>query len=174
MEKMKQLLENVQHRQMDFIQHHHLQDLLLFRVSPKISRGENYKGLPWLILDHPRISIGGGLVFIRTMFWWGQFFSSTLQLSGQFKKQFEKNIMNSYESLSAFYIGLGDDPWAHHFDPTHYRLIGTMTHSEFKDRCLEADHLKIATHIPVQEWEFADELLMKNWEFLVKQSGLIP
>lgn len=37
-------------------------------VSPKISRGEQYKGLPWLVLDHPRWFGRQSVFAIRTFF----------------------------------------------------------------------------------------------------------
>lgn len=42
--------------------------------APKISRGENYKGLPWLVLDYPRCFGQQDVFAMRTMFWWGPFF----------------------------------------------------------------------------------------------------
>jgi hypothetical protein len=54
----------------------------LFNTSPKISRGEYYMGLPYVILDYPRESKDQNLFFIRSMFWWGNFYSSTLHISG--------------------------------------------------------------------------------------------
>ena len=62
MQKMKSLLEEVQEQQLIFARtylKHHQE----FIVSPKISRGENYLGLPWLILDYPRVSNGNNLFF---------------------------------------------------------------------------------------------------------------
>ena len=44
-------------------------------IPAKISRGENYLGLPWLILDYPRLFGKEDQFAIRTMFWWGHFFS---------------------------------------------------------------------------------------------------
>src|SRR5947209_18206936 len=46
-------------------------------VSPKISRGENYLGLPYVILDFPRVHRSGYMAFISSMLWWGNLFSST-------------------------------------------------------------------------------------------------
>src|SRR5688572_33065082 len=72
----------------------HVQEVLLPQApsfiqatspSPKISKGENYKGLPYVILDYPRIAKAQDLFFIRSMFWWGQLFSSTLQVSGSYR-----------------------------------------------------------------------------------------
>jgi hypothetical protein len=57
-----------------------------FSPSAKISKGENYRGLPYAVLDYPRIAGGEDLFFIRSMFWWGHFFSSTLQLAGAYKE----------------------------------------------------------------------------------------
>src|SRR4051794_24734884 len=57
-------------------------------LHPKISRGENYRGLPYVILDFPR-NFGKEDVFaIRSFFWWGNFFSITLQLEGSFFNQY--------------------------------------------------------------------------------------
>src|SRR4051812_46777397 len=85
LEKVRRLLEEVQEAQLQVIKNNQWQDHPLFQLSPKISKGENYMGLPYLILDHPRIAQPEGLFFIRTMFWWGRFFSSTLQVSGLYK-----------------------------------------------------------------------------------------
>jgi hypothetical protein len=55
--------------------------------SPKISKGENYKGLPWVMLDYPRFFNREDAFAIRTMFWWGHFFSVTLHLKGAYLPQ---------------------------------------------------------------------------------------
>src|SRR5690349_18207930 len=84
LEKIRQLLARVQEEQQAFAASHGLHSDP-FDISPKISRGENYLGLPYIILDYPRKSGGDGICFIRTMFWWGHFFSSTLHVSGSYR-----------------------------------------------------------------------------------------
>src|SRR5438270_12291819 len=83
LEKMWLLLEGVQNamqrRASTFSNPH------IFQTPPKVSRGENYLGLPYLVLDYPRIFQQSDVFAIRSFFWWGNFFSSTLQLSGHFK-----------------------------------------------------------------------------------------
>src|SRR5436190_19310256 len=64
-------------------------------ISPKISKGENYLGLPWLMLDYPRYFDKENIFAIRTMFWWGNFFSTTLHLSGKYQSQYLQDILNS-------------------------------------------------------------------------------
>src|SRR5438105_15186190 len=66
------------------------------RVPPKISKGENYRGLPYLILDYPRLFEKENILAIRTMFWWGNFFSITLHLAGSYKKQHEEKCIQVY------------------------------------------------------------------------------
>jgi hypothetical protein len=75
LQKIKSFLEGFQLKQQDIIQRYlsHLPEEVL-KISPKISRGENYKGLPWLVLDNPRYFQHNNIFAIRTMFWWGKFF----------------------------------------------------------------------------------------------------
>ena len=55
MQKARLLLENLQQLQQEHIQSHRKKfPAEIFIPSPKISKGENYKGLPYLVLDHPR------------------------------------------------------------------------------------------------------------------------
>src|SRR3954447_26685572 len=76
-------------------------------IPPKISKGENYLGLPWLILDYPRISSPERFFFIRSMFWWGHFFSSTLQVGGEYKKTVKVKLQDNLEGLSAKDYSIG-------------------------------------------------------------------
>jgi hypothetical protein len=52
----------------------------------KISKGENYNGLPYLILDFPAMYSKENIFAVRTLFWWGNFFSISLHLSGEYCK----------------------------------------------------------------------------------------
>ena len=110
LEKMKALLEEVQEKQFDFVKKNNLTDEV-FKVSPKISKGENYLGLPYLILDYPRYSSENNFFFIRIMFWWGKFFSCTLHLAENSKKRFSEKIQDSHSQLQNFYVSTSEDQW---------------------------------------------------------------
>ncbi len=87
-QKIKTLLEELQNGMIEHTKNHsEIFSNDVFYVSPKISKGENYLGLPYLILDYPRYFKQHDIFAIRTMFWWGHFFSTTLHLSGLFKTQ---------------------------------------------------------------------------------------
>lgn len=141
----------------------------VFSIPPKISKGENYLGLPYVVLDYPRLSGGGDLCFIRTMFWWGNFFSSTLQLSGVYKKDHLNEIVSSYQLLSGenYFVGTGSDPWHHHFEETNYRKIDSLAKETFSTIVHEKPHIKIAAKWPLKEWDLAATRLYKSWELLI-------
>lgn len=166
LDKTRMLLEIVQLQQEEYLETHRPANIA-FDKGPKISRGENYLGLPYLILDHPRQSAPDDLFFIRLMFWWGNFFSSTLHMSGRTLSQKREKIISSYEILALHYIGINEDPWVHHFEENNYRKVGDMSRAEFETCCTKASHLKIATRWPLSQWHEAPEFLFEHWKFLL-------
>ncbi len=93
--------------------------------SPKISRGENYRGLPWAILDYPRVFSRDEVLAIRTMFWWGHAFSVTLHLKGSYKELFLPVIRRRRAELAGagFHIAVGEDEWRHELVPENYQPL---------------------------------------------------
>ena len=140
--------------------------------SPKISKGENYRGLPYVILDYPRIAKGEDLFFIRSMFWWGHFFSSTLQVSGVYQQRFEKRIAKGYETLKErdYFVGINTDPWVHHFEEDNYKIIGSLTKEAFIVVLEESPHIKIAASWTLDKWDSAANKLVESWKLL---AGLV-
>ena len=97
--------------------------------EPKISKGENYKGLPWVMLDYPRVFGKEDVYAIRTFFLWGHAFSVTLHLKGIYREQFLPAILARRAELAAagFGIGISDDEWAHeHTQETYAPSLGEM------------------------------------------------
>jgi hypothetical protein len=69
--------------------------------SPKISKGEQYEGLPWVMLDYPRNFSGQDAFGIRSFFWWGNFCSITLQLSGRFQEKYAPAIEYYFQTVDS-------------------------------------------------------------------------
>jgi len=172
LKKMKVLLEEVQEMQIDFVRKNNFTNEI-FKVSPKISKGENYLGLPYLILDYPRQSFENNFFFIRTMFWWGNFFSCTLHLANNSKEIFRERIQQSYLPLRNYYIGVNDDQWAHHLQETNFNKIATMEKEKFEETCESFDHIKIAGKLSLAEWQNASSELYENWKFFLSVCGLV-
>lgn len=128
-------------------------------IPPKVSRGENYQGLPWLMLDYPRIFTKDNTCAIRTMFWWGRCFSITLQLAGSYKTRFENMIAASREQLKDAWICISNEAWEHHFGPENYRPVSETDEVSFRDIILQKDFLKISYKIPLHDPEMAMTVL---------------
>jgi hypothetical protein len=176
MQKIKGLLEEVQQNQVSFTQKHNLiSETGLFSVPSKISKGENYLGLPYIILDYPRISSPERFFFIRSMFWWGHFFSSTLQVGGEYIKPVKENLQDNLKKLLAngYYLGINTDPWIHHFKENNYIQIGAIKRDEFHNITDELNYIKIAAKWPLSDWNLAANNLYNSWELLLNLSGLI-
>jgi hypothetical protein len=133
----------------------------LTRSSPKISRGENYKGLPYLVLDYPRVFDRENIAAIRTMFWWGNFFSVTLHLSGIYKKNAEQKLMKLWQTLQdrGFYICIQDEQWEHYFEKDNYRPLNEVSKEEQFDLVYNKPFIKLANKVPLTEWDDAPRQL---------------
>jgi hypothetical protein len=142
----------------------------VFQTPPKISKGENYKGLPYLVLDHPRYFDKKNSCAIRSMFWWGNFFSITLHLAGKFKDQFEQKIISSLPQLKedGFFFCVNDEEWEHHFEEDNYVSLEGMNSDNFRLHIKQKKFLKLAHKIPVQNWDDAVELLAGKFSCLLK------
>jgi hypothetical protein len=144
----------------------------LFKTSPKISKGENYKGLPYLILDYPRYFDQENICAIRTMFWWGNFFSITLHLSGMYKKRAEQKIISSYEVLKkdGCYCCVNDNQWEHHFESSNYKPLTEISPTGFKESISNNHFIKLANKISLQSLENAEDILLS---FFKEMTGLV-
>ncbi|RYY81499.1 MAG: hypothetical protein EOO15_24360 [Chitinophagaceae bacterium] len=143
--------------------------------SAKISKGENYLGLPYLVLDYPRSFDSRNIFAVRTLFWWGHSFSSTLHLSGAWKDLFAHDIVEAHGLLSQhnYFIGINEeDPWQHHFEEDNYRAIALMNAGAFSDRVERAEHLKIAAEFPLRDVHFVAEDLLLSWQRLLEVCGM--
>jgi hypothetical protein len=170
MQKTRSLLEDLQALQQEFLSAgSQLIPPVAIAVSPKISKGENYGGLPYLILDHPRYFDKENVFAIRTMFWWGNFFSATLHLSGSFKNDFSAAIISHYPFLATndFYACVHDEEWEHHFENNNYKPVSEMKAGEFEKLVRDKSFIKLAQKIPLEKWEDARELLLKSFRELI-------
>jgi len=158
LQKVKQLFSNLQSKQQLILQGVVSLQQDFINSSPKISKGENYKGLPWLVLDYPRLFEKESFFAIRTLFWWGNFFSTTLHLSGKYKIACREKIFGSFEYLQQkkFCVCINKDQWEHHFDKDNYKAIAGMDPGEFEEITNKNSFIKLAKKIPLDQWKDAD------------------
>jgi hypothetical protein len=169
--KIKSFFEEIQVGQLNILKNYasNLPEEVL-KISPKISRGENYKGLPWLVLDNPRFFQHNNIFAIRTMFWWGNFFSITLHLSGNNKTEVLKKLSSNILLLREkdFNIYTGTKEWEHDMDPNSYKKLSAIAENELQKIFSANDFLKLAIKFPVDSLEATEDKLLRNYELLVK------
>jgi hypothetical protein len=93
--------------------------------SGKISHGENYLHFPYQVLDYPAHFDQTNILTLRTMFYWGNFFSVTLHLQGTCLDQFRDKLQVNFSRLlnQGIYIGVGAGPWQYHYGDDNYLLL---------------------------------------------------
>lgn len=141
--------------------------------SAKISRGEQYLGLPWVVLGYPRIFTRGNMLVIRTLFWWGHSFSIHLIISGGWKKQYFKALVSGIEMgrINNWYVCIHPSEWHHYFESDNYIELTCDSIRAAQDH----PFIKIAAKIPVHHWSEAPAFLRQQYlnlvQVLTHQSG---
>lgn len=126
----------------------------LFNRRGKISRGENYKGLPYIILDYPATFQKKGVFAFRTLMWWGHEFSFTFHLSGNYFDQYFEQLFSSLNEFeNGTRICINTAQWEHHQQPDNYIELKTFLQSnENKPEFFTAKRfLKLSKVIPFTE-----------------------
>ena len=170
LQKIKSFLEEIQSQQINILKNYADQlppDIL--KVSPKISRGENYKGLPWMVLDNPRHFEHNNIFAIRNMFWWGNFFSITLHVSGRYKMFIQEKIFQKdLKSLNKDYlIYTGNDEWEHRIEQEVHKSLRAVDKKEFESIISKQAFLKITLRIPIAPLRTIEDKLIAGFKDVI-------
>jgi hypothetical protein len=111
---------------------------------PKLSRGENYRGLPYRVLDFPRYAAGEDLFLFRSMFWWGHFFSFTLHVQGRYWEKMKGALAQAGFPAGVF-VCIDDTPWEYHYGPDNYLPLDEAE----RDTVLAKPFLKLSLALPL-------------------------
>jgi len=120
--------------------------------SGKISKGENYRGLPYYMLDFPRRFSKEGTFAFRTMFWWGNFFSATLHLSGKYLERRRQVLLANLENIrsSQAYICVNNTPWEYHYGSDNYQSATQFDSPQLQSLFTTNSFLKISYYWPLE------------------------
>ncbi|MEP6684581.1 MAG: hypothetical protein ABJA35_15025 [Parafilimonas sp.] len=135
--------------------------------SPKIYKGENYLTLPYVLMDHPRVFSKDDVFAIRSFFWWGNYFSITLHLSGKYLQLFKNSIQQKLNNaiIYDYFICVNDEQWQHHFEETNYKLLKEIDSAQ---EHLNKPFFKIAKQLSLQKWNDAEDFYLKNYTSLLE------
>jgi hypothetical protein len=121
----------------------------------KVSRGENYNGLPYQVLDHPRYFHSKDVLAFRVMCWWGNYFCHTLHISGKFLQVNKMRYLQNLGGLKnrGLFLGINKDPWKYEFNQQHYRALSTLSDQQIQQSIEQTGHLKISAQFPLDRWK---------------------
>ncbi|MBC8034582.1 MAG: hypothetical protein H7Y03_10575 [Chitinophagaceae bacterium] len=156
---------------------HHYSDLLAMHaanagsevtaIAPKIYRGESYRQLPYVMMDHPRFFKKEDVLAIRSFFWWGNHFSIHLVLGGRYKLLYEKNILKQVRLgiMDGWYVNSTNDPWQHYFEPDNY---GMIVNGSLPAIASDGIYLKLAKQHSLKDWQHAETFFLQSFDHLVR------
>lgn len=128
-------------------------------TNAKISRGENYQDLPWVMLDYPRYFNQENAFAIRTFFWWGNFISIHFLVQGKYVLPIKNALLSQKNLHENWFICHHQNPWQHHFEADNYLPISHFT----KEQIAKLQFIKLAKKIPLQEWDNIEIFLQENF-----------
>lgn len=142
----------------------------IFIKDPKIYKGENYKSLPYVMLDYPRYFDKEHTLAIRTFFWWGNFFSINLQLSGKIKNEVTPYLMAHFLKLQQndYWICTNNNPWQHHFEEENYVPIKELTTAQFATLLNRELFIKIGKKFPLQQWDTVAPFIEQSFKEMLE------
>jgi hypothetical protein len=142
----------------------------IFELSPKISRGEQYLELPYVMLDYPRVFSRDAVFAIRSFFWWGNYFSLTLHLKGAYKEMFGPRIKQRLDVLSNnnYWVNASEEEWAHNVAEEHYVLLKKPGGGDLEETIARGSFLKLVVKWPLQQGNAIEPLLKEQFSMLLQ------
>lgn len=136
-------------------------------VSGKIFKGEQYRQLPYVMLDQPRYFKGEDIFAIRSLFWWGNHFSIHLLLSGKYRLAYEAHILQQVKQglIDDWFWGIGPTPWEHHFEPDNYLPVGQLRKEP--DSLTTVNYIKLAKYHPLSDWKSTGDFYRTTYKHLL-------
>ncbi len=129
----------------------------------KISRGENLLGLPYLVMDYPALFSKEKIIAIRTLFWWGNFFSISLHLSGL--EISPKRVLPwlQYFNDHGFSINASGKEWNHDFDRDGFEPF-TNNHTDYANKIATNGIFRVSYKTSLIDWVYARQALLYSFE----------
>jgi len=135
----------------------------------KIFRGENYKGLPYVVLDYPRLFSTQSVFAFRTMFWWGHEFSFTLHLQGNAWEKRKHLLVKNLSRLMnrELYICVNETPWQYHFGRENFVPIDEYRANSGRGDLEQLPFLKLSSRLDIRRFESLEQEAGNTFKMLM-------
>jgi hypothetical protein len=121
------------------------------------------------MMDYPRFFSKTNAFAIRSFFWWGNYFSITLQLSGVYLEMYADKIIDfiNDKTNSDWYFGVHESEWEHHFEKDNYARFNELDKENFIN-LKSKGFIKIAKKLSLEDWKTADKFFTEQYKLLLK------
>jgi hypothetical protein len=138
----------------------------VLKRTGKVSRGENYRHLPYLVLDSPRVFEKQNIFVFRSMFWWGHEISFMLLLQGKYLDQYLPCIVEHFTSIQQqdIYVCINSGPWQYYFEPDNYITASSMQVKSLIDHAKQYGFLKLSSKLPLKALQELPESGIRTFE----------
>jgi len=130
----------------------------------KVFRGENYKNLPYVVLDYPKHFSKQSVFAIRTMFWWSNFFSVTLHLEGEDLESTRETLINNKEMLRGkdSWFCCNSTPWEYHYQEDNYVELDSLTSDVLESELGNRKFIKLSRKIDLNEYGNLEDFCLET------------
>lgn len=117
----------------------------------KISRGENYKGQPYMVLDYPRLFTANDVLNVRLLFWWGHYFTLSLHLAGQYWEQQKPKFTNrmNLPLRPGVRFQVTGSVWENDINAADFHYISDMDTPFHQTQIMQSSFIKIVDYLPL-------------------------
>ena len=143
-------------------------------ATGRVFKGENYRQLPYVVLDYPKRFSADCIFTFRSMFWWGNEFSFTLHLGGHSLEHFGNHLWQNIISLKGkdFFICTNHKQWEYHFGEDNYRpLDEILKETSEMEKIQSKSFIKLSRKIPVTDYENLIPYGVQTFDLLISATN---
>jgi hypothetical protein len=139
-------------------------------LNGKITRGDNYKGFAYVLVDYPNQFSKDKILAARNLIWLGNGFHCTLHVRGELVHKVLKSIASLPESrFENVFVYDGNDEWQHHIDE-NWKPLTNLDSNSLKT-LTENNWIKLGSIIDINNpdtWNEQLETIYQNWALLLR------
>ncbi len=119
----------------------------------KITRGEKYKQLPYVVLDFPASFTKTDILAYRSIFWWGNYFSNQFILRGSYLNASKSKLIENFKLLkkSGVFLDISADPWNHDVNVETVKPIKEITVEKYSEYVMNNPFYKLIWCISLED-----------------------
>jgi hypothetical protein len=125
----------------------------------KISKGEQYKFLPYVLLDYPAIYTKKDVFAIRTMFYWGNFISISIHLKGIYLERYGRLVLEIVKNDPTIYFCVHHSEWEYDYTERNYQLLSAVKEEGINQQFVDHGFVKFSTKIPIDKIHQTKEMI---------------